>query len=80
MRDRKQFEDAYPRLKIETMSFLPWLAYLLSGGVTKRNLIPNFLGPPIRGMESLLSPLAPVFSLHWHIRVRKSAESTVPAK
>lgn len=79
-RDRNQFEQAYPQLKIETMALLPWLAYLLSGGVTKRNLIPNCLNPPIRGMERLLSPLAPVFALHWHICVRKSPGPALPAK
>lgn len=72
-RDRERFEKSYPQLKIETVAFLPWLAYLLSGGVTMRYLIPRFMNGPVRGMEYLISPLAPVFALHWHICVRKSA-------
>jgi SAM-dependent methyltransferase len=78
-RDRAQFEKLYPQLKIETTAFLPWLAYLVSGGVTMRNLIPGFLTRPIQGMEYLLSPLAPAFALHWHICVRKSA-APAPAR
>jgi SAM-dependent methyltransferase len=75
-RDRKRFEKLYPRLKIQAVDYLPWLAYLLSGGVTMRYLIPNFMNAPIRGAEFLLSPLAPLFALHWHVCVRKSAAET----
>ena len=72
-RDRARFEKLFPQLKVETTANLPWLAYLLSGGVTMRNVIPNFMNAPIRGVEYLLSPLAPAFALHWHICIRKSA-------
>jgi SAM-dependent methyltransferase len=72
-RDRTRFEKLYPRLKIDPPAFLPWLAYLASGGVTMRHLVPGFLNAPIRGMEYLLSPCSPALALHWHICVRKSA-------
>ena len=71
-RDRAQFEKLFPDLKIEAAEFLPWLAYLLSGGVTMRHLIPSFFNRPIQGLEYLLSPLSPALTLHWHIRLRKS--------
>lgn len=79
-RDRQQFEKLYPRLKIETVAFLPWLAYLLSGGVTMRHLMPGFLTGPIRGLEHLLSPLAPGLALHWHLCLRKSSTPVAPAQ
>jgi len=72
VRDRREFEDRYPALKIESLSWLPWFGYLASGGVTMRHLIPNFMNPAFVGVEYLLKPFAPVFSLHWHICVRKS--------
>ena len=75
VRDRAEFEKRYPALKIETLSLLPWFGYLISGGVTKRNLIPNFMNRGLVGMEHLLKPLAPVFALHWHICIRKSGAS-----
>jgi len=74
-RDRARFEKLFPQLKVETSDCLPWLAYLLSGGVTMRHLVPGILNAPIRGMEHLLSPVAPALALHWHICVRKSASA-----
>ncbi len=73
VRDRSRFEKLYPNLVIETFDFTPWFAYLLSGGVTKRYLIPRFLVPALFGMEWLLTPLRPLFALHWHIRIRRKA-------
>lgn len=70
-RDRARFKKLYPKLEVGTTEFLPWLGYLLSGGVTMRNLIPGLLNSPIRGMDHLLSPLLPSLALHWHICVRK---------
>jgi SAM-dependent methyltransferase len=74
-RDRVRFEKLHPQLKVETTAHLPWLAYLVSGGVTMRQLVPGFLYGPIRGLEYLLSPLAPALALHWHICLRKTAGS-----
>jgi SAM-dependent methyltransferase len=71
VRDKKQFESEFPHLKIEITSYLPWLSYLVSGGVTKRNLIPKFMTKPILILEALLMPLRSIFALHWHIRIRK---------
>jgi SAM-dependent methyltransferase len=71
VRDRFEFEKRHPALKIETIASLPWLNYLLSGGVTARYLIPNFMNGLLIGIEKFLEPFAPVFSLHWHICIRK---------
>ncbi len=72
VRDRERFERLYPGLAIETFAYTPWFTYLISGGVTKRDLIPRFLNPLFFGMEWLLTPLRPLFALHWHIRIRKA--------
>ena len=53
--------------------WLPWLSYVLSGGVTRRNLVPGFLVPLVRGADRLLAPLDRWMALHWHLRVRKRA-------
>jgi SAM-dependent methyltransferase len=71
VRDRRKFEELHPGLRIESISFLPWFSYLLAGGVTGRCLVPSCLNRLIFGLERLLPPLAPLFALHWHIRVRK---------
>lgn len=71
VRDRKRFEELFPNLVIEEFSYTPWFTYLISGGVTMKNIVPSFLVPLLCGMETLLKPLAPIFSLHWHIRIRR---------
>jgi len=71
VRDRDRFESRYPGLRIETLELMPWLTYFCSGGVTARYLIPRFMNPVLIGLEYLVRPLAPVFSLFWHIRLRK---------
>lgn len=74
VRDRRRFESLYPDLKIERFAFLPWFTYLLTGGVTGRCLAPAPLSRPLQAVEGALRPLSPLFALHWHIVVRKSAE------
>ena len=73
VRDRKLFESKFPSLKIECAAFTPWFTYLISGGVTMRDLIPRFLTRPLFVVEWLLTPTRPLFALHWHIRLRKAA-------
>jgi hypothetical protein len=50
---------------------MPWLTYFISGGVTARYLIPKFMNGLLIGIERAINPLGPLFSLHWHIRLRK---------
>jgi SAM-dependent methyltransferase len=71
-RDLSLFNAEFPNLEIEVIEYLPWLSYLLSGGVTKRNVIPSILVNPILFLEKILSPLRPIFALHWHIKIKKS--------
>ena len=71
-RDRSQFERQFPSLRIEHLELMPWVAYFVSGGVTMRYLIPRFLNPVVLCAEKLATPFSKIFSLYWHIRVRKS--------
>jgi len=53
VRDRKKFEQTYPQLTIESVHpFMPF-RYLLSGGVSTRNLIPGMSAQWIKKFESL---------------------------
>jgi len=36
-------------------------------------MIPGFIDPFLHGIEWLLTPAAPLFSLYWHVRVRKKS-------
>jgi hypothetical protein len=70
-RDRERFERLFPGLSIDPPCFLPWLGYLASGGVTRRNLVPALLLPVFRALDRLLRPLDPWLALHWHLTLRK---------
>lgn len=72
-RDRDRFHQLFPRLHVEEVAYTPWFSYLVSGGVTMRNLVPRLLVGPLFAIDRLLRPLRPACALHWHIRVRKSA-------
>lgn len=71
VRDREKFEKLYPELHIEVFNYMPWLSYLVAGGVTKKDIVPKFMVPIIGAFEWMLKPLRPLLALHWHIRVRK---------
>ena len=55
-RDRKMFEDEFPSLRIVGMRNHTPLRYLLSGGLTLRQLVPSFTYPAVKAVEYLLSP------------------------
>jgi len=74
-RDRARFEQFHPSLKLRGPSYLPWFTYLLSGGVTRKALIPMFATPLAIVIEKLVSPLSPLFSIHWHLCLEKSIPS-----
>jgi SAM-dependent methyltransferase len=71
-RDRREFEAEFPLFRIETTQYLPWLPYLLSGGVTKRDLIPRFATRPIIALDKFLAGSRPLCALHWFIRLRRT--------
>ena len=70
-RDASVFAKEFPELVLEEVRFLPWLYYLLSGGVTRKKWFPDFLTPLVILTDILLKPLDRFFALHWSMRVRK---------
>ena len=72
-RDRERFAELFPRLSVGQPHLLPWLSYLLSGGVTRRNLVPDRLARWARAADRLVRPLDAIMALHWHLTIRKVA-------
>jgi SAM-dependent methyltransferase len=72
-RDAGEFARRFPGLRIECIELLPWFGYLLSGGLTRRNLIPPAVVSGIRLLDRATTALNSAFALHWHIRIRKVA-------
>ena len=54
-RDRVQFEDAFPLLRINQVQWMMPFVYLLSGGVSLRFSLPGFVYPFLRRFEQLLN-------------------------
>ncbi len=57
VRDRKMFERKFPELKIIKVQGHTPLRYLISGGLTKPQLLPTFTYSWIKSFEDLISPL-----------------------
>jgi SAM-dependent methyltransferase len=71
VRDRERLHQRHPDLELERAEYLPWLSYLVSGGVTRRNLVPDRLVPLVRAADRWLAPTEPLMALHWHLTLRK---------
>lgn len=55
-RDRKLFEREFPSLRIVELKPHAPFSYLLSGGLSYRQLAPSFAYPLVKGLELLLAP------------------------
>ncbi len=55
-RDRAQFEQEFPAWRIAGIELLMPMSYLLSGGVSLRNLAPGWSYALVRQMEALAQP------------------------
>ena len=73
-RDRDRFEKIAPRLQLEQWRYLPWFAYLLSGGLNLRSLVPRPLAGAFEWADRALGPLDRFFAIHWHLTLRKRAQ------
>jgi len=71
-RDRRQFEAEFPQLGlVRTRCHTP-LRYLVSGGLTLRQLLPDRAYPVIKGVEFLLLPLNRIIGMFETILLEKS--------
>ena len=72
VRDRKRFEDRFPKLRLELLEPFGPLLYPLSGGVGRTNqFLPGCLLPSVRVMESLLSPFTRWLGFFYRIILRR---------
>jgi len=71
VRDRAEFEAAFPQLAIERIRpFLPF-RYLVSGGVSMRSLMPGFTEPFWAGVERVLEPCMPRLAMFAFVSLRR---------
>jgi len=55
-RDRQKFENEFPALKVTCLENHTPLRYLVSGGLSFRQLLPSFTYGAVKGVEHLLKP------------------------
>lgn len=71
MRDRALFEKRFPQLRIDcTEAYMPF-RYLLSGGVSKPQLLPSFMYGTLKRCEQVLAPLNNVLGMFMKIAVTR---------
>jgi SAM-dependent methyltransferase len=73
-RDRQVFEREFPSLKVVRISNHTPLRYLLSGGLTLRQLAPSFTYPLIKAIEYALSPLGNYLGMFQTIELEKTED------
>ena len=70
-RDKIAFEKEFPMLKIHNQKQHTPLRYILSGGVSMRQILPSFTYSYIKGLEILVSFISRYFSMFMTIEVEK---------
>ncbi|MBD2315411.1 methyltransferase domain-containing protein [Phormidium tenue] len=72
-RDLKQFTYEYPNLKISSISFHTPFRYLISGGLSFRQLLPSFTYPLVAFFEFILTPLNRFLGMFMTIELEKTS-------
>jgi SAM-dependent methyltransferase len=70
-RDKAVFETEFPEMKIQVIQPVMPFQYLVSGGVSMRQLMPDWSYPIWCGIEELLTPWINSLAMFTYIRLRK---------
>ena len=72
IRDKALFEQKFPGFKIEEIKYHTALGYLISGGVSFKQLVPNFSYPFFRGLDRFLAAVSKQFSMFMTVKIVKN--------
>jgi len=70
-RDRAQFDAEFPLLRVERVEYHTPVRYLLSGGVSMRQLVPDWSFGVLTWCERMLAPLNRWLGMFMTVHVRK---------
>lgn len=73
VRDKNLFKTEFPNLEIEAIFYHTPLRYLLSGGVSFKQLVPDVSYQFFKGLDNLLASASEGFSLFMTIKIKKIA-------
>ena len=71
IRDQKIFKELFPSLIIEEITYHTPLSYILSGGLSFKQLVPDFTFPFFRATDKLLSKISNQLSMFMTIKIKK---------
>lgn len=74
IKDKKKFEKLFPDLKIRKIIAHTPFRYLVSGGVSYRQLLPSWMYPVVKNMEKLASPLSRYTGMFYDIEIEKCGQ------
>ncbi len=69
VRDNKLFQQNFPNLKIDSIEYLNPFLYLLSGGVSRKQALPDFSYPAIKFIDQSLSKIWNQISMFMVIKI-----------
>lgn len=72
VRDKAIFNKVFPKLVIEEITFHTPLRYLLSGGVSFKQIVPDISFPFFRGIDNFLVSLSKQLSMFMTIKIKKT--------
>lgn len=70
-RDREKFNSKFKNLNIEHIKFHTPYRYLISGGVSMKQLLPSFMYPVIKFIEIILTPLNRWLGMFMTVKLKK---------
>jgi len=73
VRDRNKFERLFPNLKIIKISAHTPIQYLVSGGTSFIQLLPEWAYPLVKGLEIILTPFNNIIGMFYTIEIEKVA-------
>lgn len=73
VRDRKKFEKLFPQLKLVKITSHTPLRYLVSGGLSYRQLLPSWMYPVVKNMEKFGYSLSKYTGMFYTIEIEKQA-------
>lgn len=73
-RDYQKFKNLFPELKLTSINYHTPLSYILSGGLSRKTLVPDFSYPLIKFSESILSPFSRQLAMFQTIVITKTVD------
>jgi SAM-dependent methyltransferase len=72
IRDYNIYQSKFSQLKLESLKFINPLLYLVSGGVSRKQMIPDFLIPLVVKVDKILPRISKELSMFMVVNITKS--------